>query len=284
MVKQKTAAAIHDISGYGKCSLTVVLPILSAAGIETAVMPTAVLSTHTGTCFNDYSSRDMTADMADFARHWRSMGLHFGAIYSGYLGASEQIDIVSGFIDDFKAEDATVLVDPVLGDNGKMYPLCTDELVGGMSRLCQKADIIVPNITEAALLTQMPYSHGNHSREYIQSLIRALAAKYKGDIVLTGVSTEENSLGSAAYSGATGEITFNNNKKIPGMYHGTGDIFASVLLCGIMCGKDLKFSAALATDFVSRSIESTYLSNRDIRGGVLFEAQLPWLMERLGLL
>ena len=149
MSAQKRVAAIHDISGFGKCSLTVALPIISAAGIETTIMPTAVLSTHTGG-FTGYTYRDLTGDLRAIAEHWKSLELHFDAIYSGFLGSFEQIDIVKDFIDMFRADGNITVVDPAMADNGQMYSLFNMEFAKAMASLCAKADIVVPNITEAA--------------------------------------------------------------------------------------------------------------------------------------
>ena len=151
MERLKRAAAIHDISGFGKCSLTVALPIISAMGIEVSVIPTAVLSTHTGG-FTGFTYRDLTGDMRPIAEHWNSLGIKFDAIYSGFLGSVEQIDIVTDFIDDFKEKDTVVLVDPAMADGGKMYTVFDMDFAKQMTRLCAKADIIVPNFTEAAFM------------------------------------------------------------------------------------------------------------------------------------
>ena len=154
---QKRVAAIHDLSGFGKCSLTVALPILSAAGIEAAALPTAILSTHTGG-ISGYTYRDLTNDMRPIMKHWKSLDLKFDAIYTGFLGSFEQQEIVKEFFDMFRRDDNLILVDPVMGDNGELYTIFTREFAAGMRSLCEKADIIVPNLTEAALLLDEPFS------------------------------------------------------------------------------------------------------------------------------
>ena len=147
--RQKRIAAIHDISCVGRCSLTVALPILSAAGYETSVLPTAVLSTHTGG-FTGFTYRDLTEDISPIAAHWQSLGLHFDALYSGFLGSYAQIGLISGLIDTFKKSDTLVMVDPVMADDGKYYSVYSPDMAAGMKKLCAKADIITPNLTEAA--------------------------------------------------------------------------------------------------------------------------------------
>jgi pyridoxine kinase len=155
-MKQKRIAAIHDISCVGRCSLTVALPILSAAGIDTGILPTAVLSTHTGG-FENFTYRDLTEDITPIASHWKSLDLKFDALYSGFLGSYEQIDLVSNLFELFKDQDTLILVDPVMADNGEFYSVYSPEMAKGMARLCQKADIIVPNLTEAAFMLDEPY-------------------------------------------------------------------------------------------------------------------------------
>lgn len=174
MERLKRAAAIHDISGFGKCSLTVALPIISAMGIEVSVIPTAVLSTHTGG-FTGFTYRDLTGDMRPIAEHWKSLGIKFDAIYSGFLGSVEQIDIVTDFIDDFKEKNTVVLVDPAMADGGKMYTVFDMDFAKQMARLCAKADIIVPNFTEAAFMLGEEYRPAPYSKEYVESTLRRLS-------------------------------------------------------------------------------------------------------------
>lgn len=232
----KTAAAIHDISGYGKCSLTVVLPILSAAGIETSVMPTAVLSTHTGSCFNNYYCQDLTEGMKRFTEHWETINPSFGAIYSGYLGSYEQIDIVRRFIDRYKKENTLVLVDPVLGDDGSLYPLYTEKMVEEIEKLCLEADIIVPNITEAALLTGREYKEPPHSKQYINGLVLDLAEKFGTDVVLTGVSFDEKTLGAAAFDKRLKKIEYLSNSRVEDCST-VREIFLQAFCCAEYCAE-----------------------------------------------
>jgi pyridoxine kinase len=282
MVKQKRVAAIHDISGFGKCSLTVALPILSAAGIEASLMPTAVLSTHTGG-FTGYTFRDLTNDLRPFANHWKSLGLNFDAIYSGYLGSFEQLQIVGEVIDMFKTDNNIVLIDPVMADNGELYGAFTPDFVAGMAKLCAKADIITPNITEAAVMLGQTYRDGPYEKAYIEKLLHGLAELGPRYIVLTGVCFDGDNIGAASYDKASGEVHYELSGRIDGFYHGTGDVFASVLLAGLLNGLDVDKASQLAVDFTQCSIVRTSAAGNDQRFGVNFEAGLPQLIKDLGL-
>lgn len=280
MDRQKRAAAIHDISGFGKCSLTVALPILSAAGIETAVMPTAVLSTHTGG-FDGFTYRDLTGDLRAFAAHWKTLGLEFDAIYSGFLGSFGQVEIVSDFIDMFKRPETTVLVDPAMADDGKMYTVFTKDFAAEMARLCAKADIIVPNMTEAAFLLGEDYVERPYTRQYIEALLHRLSGLGPSHVVLTGVMFDEERLGAASFDQSTGEISYAFSDTIAGNFHGTGDIFASAMLAAFLSGKPLATAVQIAVDFTCGSIQRTKDAGTDVRFGVNFEAGLPDLIDRI---
>lgn len=282
MSLQKKVAAIHDISGFGKCSLTVALPIISAMGISASAVPTAVLSTHTGPEFVGYSYRDLTQDMRKINSHWCDLGLKFDSIYSGYIGSFEQIEIVSNLFDSVSAENCLILVDPVMGDHGRLYPLYTQKMADGMRSLCTKADIIVPNITEASFLTNSPYVSGPLTKGYVESLIEKLSALGCNKIVLTGVSFNEIELGAAVYS--DGKITYCMNKRVNAMYHGTGDIFGSALLSLILNGKSIVESAQGAVNYVMRCMQRTKDENIPTVDGVNFEGELPFLMKYAGII
>ena len=278
---QKRVAAIHDLSGFGKCSLTVALPILSAAGIETSALPTAILSTHTGG-ISGYTYRDLTEDMRPVMKHWKSLDIKFDAIYTGFLGSFEQLDIVKEFFDAFRQEDNLILVDPVMGDNGELYTVFTREFAAGMRMLCQKADIIVPNLTEAALLLDEPYHPGPYTHAYIESLLRKLGALGPQKVVLTGVYFKEDELGAATYDRTTDTIDYVFTQKIPGYYHGTGDVFASALLSALLNDFSL-IAAAIAVHFTTDSIRRTYKAKTDYRFGVNFEQSFPDFLKELKL-
>jgi len=267
---QKRVAAIHDISCFGKCSLTVALPILSAAGVETSIIPTAVLSTHTGG-FTGYTFRDLTEDILPIAKHWNSLGLHFDAIYTGFLGSIEQTEIMMKVFDLLCSDDTLVYVDPVMADNGKLYSLFPDTFPQGMAKLCERANILIPNITEATLLLGEKYVEGPYTEEYINGLLKRLADRFCDKVVLTGVYFEESKLGAACFDKTTGKTEFYADKKIDGYYHGTGDVFGSVVLAAVLNGKTLGEAVNAAVKFTLHSIERTKEAGTDIRFGVDFE-------------
>jgi pyridoxine kinase len=280
---QKRALAIHDISCFGRCSLTVALPILSAAGIETPVIPTAVLSTHTGG-FTGFTCRDLTGDIAPIVRHWQTLNLGFDAIYTGYLGSFEQINLVSDIFDKLRGRDTLVVVDPVMADNGKLYSLFPADFPKGMRRLCEKADVIAPNLTEAALLVGEPYREGPFTKAEVEDLLSKLAAIGPKKVVLTGVTYKDEPaiLGAAALDSSTGETSFAGRTRIDPMYHGTGDVFASVLTAALLGGLGLAAAARVAVDFTVDAIARTKAAGTDNRYGVNFEeglAALPGMIK-----
>lgn len=272
MERQKRIAAIHDISGIGKCSLTAALPVISAAGIEVAALPTAVLSTHTGD-ISGYTYRDLTEDLPLVAKHWKELGIEFDGIYSGFLGSHEQVEIVCDFIDTFRKDDTVVLVDPAMADSGRMYTTFSKDFVSEMVKLCGKADIIVPNFTEAAFMLGEEFIHPPYTKEYTDSLISRLLTLGADMVVLTGVSFSEDEIGCAVCCKGK-EIKYYFSKKYDGTYYGTGDLFASALLGAYMKGKDIFESAEIATDFTCSAICRTHQAKTDTRFGVNFEQGL----------
>ena len=280
MERQKRIAAIHDISGFGKCALTVALPVISAAGIEVSAIPTAVLSTHTGG-LKGYTCLDLTDEMPKIAHHWETLGLTFDAVYSGYLGSERQIDIVSDFIDTFCQNGSFAIVDPAMADNGKMYALLDMKFAKAMKRLCQKADIIVPNMTEAAFLLDREYFHGPYTKDYIESTVRELSQLGPKKIVLTGVCFEENTIGAASYDAESDTVTYYFRERVEGMFHGTGDVFASALTAALLRGKTLEKASEIAVDFTVDSIRRTAEGGTDHRYGVDFERGLGDLIKTL---
>lgn len=275
-------AAIHDISGFGKCSMTVVLPILSAAGIEVVCMPTAVLSTHTGG-FEGFTYRDLTEDLPAITEHWKSLDLHFSSIYSGFLGSPEQVDIVSNFIDTFNSDNTLVYVDPVMADEGELYSVFDDHMVDKMRELCEKADLLLPNITEACFLLKQPYQHGPYTRDYIEKLVRGLSDMGPEKVVLTGVYFDNEKLGAACYDRAEDKVEYAFSEKVPGQFHGTGDIFGSFCLAALLNGKSLLDSTQFAVDLTTDCILRTVARETNRREGVDFEGVLPEMMKRLEL-
>ncbi|MDD4715323.1 MAG: pyridoxamine kinase [Oscillospiraceae bacterium] len=281
MARQKRVAAIHDISCFGKCSLTVALPILSAAGIEACAIPTAVLSTHTGV--PGYTYRDLTEDILPIISHWQALGLPFDAIYTGFLGSFQQLDLVSEVFRRLRSKDTMVLVDPVMGDNGALYRTFPKEFPAGMRRLCAQADVIVPNMTEASLLLEEPYQEGPYTPAYIKRLLRALSGLGPRKVVLTGVCFDQNQLGAATLDAGTQKVEYLFETRVEGYYHGTGDIFASVLAAALLKGCDLTEAASAAVEFTAESIARTKEAGTDVRFGVNFEAGLLKLSAQLEL-
>lgn len=275
----KRIVTIQDISCIGKCSLTVALPIISACGVETAVIPTAVLSTHTA--FDSFTFRDLTDEIPPIAAHWKAQGMTMDAIYTGYLGSFQQLEIVSQFFDQFKTPDNLILVDPVMADNGALYAGFTPEFVKEMAKLCGKADIVVPNLTEACYLLNIPYLGENYTREDIQHILTELGKLGCKQVVLTGVSLEPKQLGVMAYD--TEHKTFFEyyNEKLPSSFHGTGDVFASVVVGAMMRGCLLADALGLAVDFTLESIKKTVADPAHRWYGVNFEEAIPLLAARL---
>ena len=274
----KRIVTIQDISCVGKCSLTVALPIISAMGIETAVIPTAVLSTHTA--FKNFTYRDLTGDLPKIAKHWKQEKFNFDGIYTGYLGSIEQIDILKEFFKQFKTPDNFMFIDPVMADNGKLYAGFDANFVKEMKKLCKMADIIVPNLTEASYMLEKEYKEIYSEQEIKDILIELsnLGPKY---VVLTGVSFKDNKLGVMSYNKETNEFFTYFKEKIPAKYHGTGDIFASTLVGAITNNNTLEEGLKIAVDYVWETINDTYKTNKKDAYGVNFETKIPYLINRI---
>lgn len=282
MSKQMSVAAIHDISGMGKCSLTAALPVLSAAGVSVSVLPTAVLSTQTGG-LNEYTYRDLTDDMRPIMNHWRKINVKFDAVYSGFLGSVKQIDIVCDFVKQFSHDNTLYLCDPAMADNGELYDTFDMSFVSMMRNLCCMADIIVPNYTEACLLLGREYISPPYEKTYTEELIKALADKFGCKyVVLTGVDFDGLSVGAAAYDSTTDSISYSLRPRIDGMFHSTGDLFASSLLGAVMNGFTLNTATETAIEFTVSSIKQTVLLGGDSRFGLCFERCLPQYIKSLG--
>lgn len=273
MERQKRVVAIHDISCFGRCSLTVALPIISAVGVECSIIPTAVLSTHTGG-FEGFTYRDLTNDINPIVDHWKSLNLEFDAIYTGFLGSFEQIEILSSVFDRLKTKDNLILVDPVMADNGQLYKIFPSNFPQGMKKLVEKADIVIPNITETCLLLDEPYKDSGYTKEYIEGLLRKLTDLGPKKAVLTGVHFDDDNLGAATYDKETGKVSYSFARRIEGYYHGTGDVFGSALLAALLKGKSLEEACEVAVNFTAQSIQRTKDAGTDIRFGVNFEAGL----------
>ena len=275
------AAAIHDMSGFGRCSLTVAIPILSAMGVQCCPLPTAFLSTHTGG-FTGFTFLDMTEEMPKVAAHWKSLDLRFDAIYSGFLGSEAQIDIVEDFIRAFRTPDTVVVIDPVMGDDGAAYQTYTPAMCAGMARLAELADVITPNLTEAAFLLGMDYGDLPRGEAGLRQIVRELSMEGKRSVALTGASLAPGKTGAMCFDAATGETEAVQTDFIAHPLHGTGDVFASVLTGGLVKGKSLTEAAREAVEFIRACAVRTVEQNLPMREGVDFEPLLGLLTERSG--
>ncbi len=274
----KRIMTIQDISCVGKCSLTVALPVISAAGIETSVLPTAVLSTHTA--FPSFTFKDLTDEIKPIGETLKSLNIDFDALYTGYLGSAEQVKYVEDFIDKFKNEDTFVLVDPAMADNGKMYSGFTEDFADSMAHLCAKADLIVPNLTEASLMLHIPYKE-QYDEVYIKEVLVKLTDLGAKSAAISGVSFNDNEIGFYLYDSKTKEFSYYFNEKLPVLYHGTGDVFASSTLAAHMNGLGLFESLSLATDFTLEAMKYTIKDENSRFYGVNFEEALPFLIEKI---
>lgn len=276
----KRIVSIQDISCFGKCSLTVALPITSAMGIETCVIPTAVLSTHTGG-FTGYTYRDLTSDIPNIASHWKSIDLKFDAVCTGYLGSFEQIKIVSDFFDNFKTDSNLLIVDPVMGDKGKFYAGFTHEFALEMKKLCSRADVILPNLTEAALLLGEEYAGEDYDEEFIKNTLVKLSRLGCEIVVLTGVSFDKHSQGVMSYNRKTNEFSSYFSDNIPGYFHSTGDVFSSTLSGALVKGFNMGKAIKIAVDFTVDCIRHTLGSEKEHWYGVKFEECIPNLIDMI---
>ncbi len=277
-----TALALHDLSCFGKCALTVIIPTLSAMGVQTVPIPTAFLSTHTGG-FDGFYFEDLTAAMDKIADHLQEVGVEADAVYTGFLGSEDQISTVSRIIDRFGKADGEgnkplVLVDPVMGDDGRLYSTYNKEMVEGVKNLCEKADIITPNVTEACFLTEEGFRDLSNSSEedakkYAEHLCEKLLCLGAKKIVITGIHYGGNKVGTYGYDG---ESFLYGKEHVDKSYPGTGDLFASVLLGELLRDKSFKEAVISASDFTRKVIEYSSQFETSTRNGVAFE---PFLSE-----
>ena len=272
----KKILTIQDISCVGQCSLTVALPILSACGIETCILPSAVLSTHTAG-FTGFTFRDLTDDMPAIRQHWMQEGIRFAAIYTGYLGSIKQIGYVADIFADTAAEGCVKVVDPAMADNGKLYSIFDMDYVEAMKGLCAKADYVVPNITEAAFLTGMDY-RTEYDRGYIDALIEKLTALGCKNVILTGVSYAPGRTGIVVFE--NGEYAYYEHELLPNSCHGTGDIYASAFVGALVRGKSAYEAAGIAANYTMECIRHTASLDNHWYGAA-FEPVLGKLIEAL---
>jgi len=275
----KRVLSIQDISCVGKCSLTVALPILSAAGLETAILPTAVLSTHTA--FHNFTFRDLTDDIEPITKHWKDEKIEFDGIETGYLGSFKQIELVEKIFTDFNQPGQLHFVDPAMGDDGKLYPGFTPEFATRMGKLCGHADIIVPNLTEAAFMLGKEYRDAEYDEKYIRMLLKSLCGLGCRKAVITGVTFKKNSYGVAAYDRVLDEYSMYFNEYLPMSFHGTGDIFSAAMFAALMHEQSLQCALKTAVEFTLEAIKKTISQPMHNWYGVDFEAAIPKLLELL---
>lgn len=269
---------VQDISCVGKCSLTVALPIISAAGVETGVLPTAVLSTHT--MFDKFTFRDLTDEITPIVDTYKDLGIDFDAIYTGYLGSHRQLSLVDKFIKDFKKEDTVVLVDPVMADNGVFYKGFDADFAASMKELCRNADIIIPNLTEASFMLGIPYN-ADYDEEYIRGVLKELTALGCRTAALTGISFAPDKIGVYSYDSKTDTYFSYYNEKLPAAFHGTGDIYASSVLGALMRGISTEESLRIAVDYTLECMKRTLADENHRFYGVNFEEALPFYIDNI---
>ena len=272
----KKILTIQDISCVGQCSLTVALPILSACGMETCILPSAVLSTHTAG-FSGFTFRDLTDDMPAIQEHWKKENIKFKAIYTGYLGSIKQIGYVRDILKTMGTNDCVRIVDPAMADNGQLYSIFNQDYVEAMKVLCGEADILVPNITEACFLTDEEYKE-TYDEGYICNLVEKLKALGAKNVVLTGVSYESGKTGVIVYE--NGKMEYYKHNKIAKGSHGTGDIYASAFVGALMNDKSVYEAAKIAADYTVKCIINTQ-GDADHWYGAKFETALGDLMKML---
>jgi len=278
----KRIMTIQDISCIGKCSLTTALPIISAFGIETAIVPTAVLSTHTQ--FKGVAFHDLTDHMEPIRQHWEKEHFQFSAIYTGYLASNRQIDLVKDYIRSFRSEETLTIIDPVMADEGKLYSGFDEHFPEKMASLCKEADFILPNLSEAALLLGKPYPGEDASPEQTEKLLRGLSKLCTGTIVITGVTLKDGSFGFMGLDVAQNHLFSYGTAKIPFRSHGTGDIFASTFTGARVKGFDTLESLKIAADYVTACIRDTYEDSHHVNYAVNFETQIPYLLKRANII
>ena len=274
----KKILTIQDISCVGQCSLTVALPILSACGMETCILPSAVLSTHTAG-FSGFTFRDLTDDMPDIQKHWQKENIRFRAIYTGYLGSIKQIAYVKDILQTMGTEDCVRVIDPAMADNGQLYSIFDMDYVEGLKGLCGEADVLLPNITEACFLTGMEYRE-TYDEAYIQALLEKLLALGAKAVVLTGVSYKEGKTGVVVCE--NGNISYYEHDKVAKGCHGTGDVYASAFTGVYMQGFTTYESAKIAADYVVQAMLNTQDDDSHWYG-VKFETAIPALIQMLNL-
>lgn len=272
-------AAVHDLSGLGRCSLTVVLPVLSAMGAQCCPLPTAVLSAHTAFPASDKASfRDLTAEMDQTLRHWEELHTNFDAIYSGFLGSAGQIGVLRELTAAFRRKETLVLVDPVMGDHGRLYRTYTPDMCALMGDLAAEADIITPNLTEAAILLGEDYQNVPTSQAGMEAWLNRLSMDGRRSVIVTGVSFTPGTVGAGCFDRHSGKLRFAMARQEKGQFSGTGDLFAAVVLGSLLRGETLSDAMARAVEFIQQCVCRTLAAGTPVLDGVQFEPLLHSLM------
>ena len=287
----KRVLTVQDISCVGKCSLTAAIPVISAMGIEVCPLPTAILSNHTA--FSSFSFLDLTDKIPEILNEWKKQGFHFDAIYTGYLGSIKQIDLVHKILDEFAQNDTLVVIDPCMADNGKLYTGFSQDFVKQMAKLCGRANVILPNMTEACFLVNQDYDFLVQTNESITKVMAKLLSLGAQQVILKGVEFSKEKIGVAYCSQKLFDNNFSTNEnnmedmniyfhhRYDENFHGTGDVFASAVTGALVLKKDIKDAVKIACDFVQESIECTLLNPNYNWYGVDFESALKNLPQKL---
>ncbi len=269
----KRILTIQDISCVGQCSLTVALPIISAFGIETAVIPTAVLSNHTA--FSTFTFCDLTEELPKIEKKWQEQNITFDGFYTGYIGSIKQIEYIQSIFHSSANASAVKVVDPCMADHGKLYAGFAEDFPKEMLKLCMEADVIVPNLTELCFLLDVPFKE--YSKEELEVLVKKMSDIIDASVVLTGVSFNPDELGAMTYDRNQNKISYYFTRRVPVFFHGTGDCFASAFFGSVVKGYDYERAAEIACEFTYRAIASTEAEAKTHWYGVHFESALNYL-------
>lgn len=273
----KRVVSIQDFSCVGKCSLTVALPVISAMGVECAAIPTAVLSAHTA--FPGFTCADLSGQLAPIAAHWKKLGLRFDTIYTGYLASRQQAELVCRFLDEFGGANTLIFVDPAMADNGALYPSVSPDFPAQMAKLCARADVIVPNLTEACLLTGTEFRTA-YDEAYLRTLLNRLLKLGAKRAVITGIRFEEDEIGVVAADGS-GAVFSCAARQRGGAFCGTGDLFASACVGAMTAGRTLEQALAIAVDYTAECIRLTMENPEANWYGLEFERATAYLLRRM---
>lgn len=274
----KRIVSIQDISCLGRCSLTVALPVISAMGVECAIVPTAVLSAHTA--FPGFTCKDLTDQLAPIAAHWKSQQVRFDAISTGYIASAPQARQVVEFIDAIRSPETLLVVDPAMADHGRLYAGFDDTFPQAMAQVVARSDVALPNRTEACLLTGTPYRE-EMDEPFVRDLLRRVAALGAKRVVMTGVSFTPDTLGAMGYDSGSDSFFTCFGPRHPASFHGTGDIFSAAVTGGLTRGMTLEEATALAVEFTLACIRATAQDSHASWYGVEFEKALPLLCDRM---